>query len=548
MTERKRSRIETLAAALFFALCFLSSAYLAYRTSEYIFDSDASSELVLAELLSRQGGILSSDWFYSTELRVLNTQLVYAPLFHIFPEWRMVRFVGAVILQAILALSMLFCTRQAGVQRSVGLVCTGLLLLPLSVSYARIVLMHCYYIPHIAIGLFLTGLMLAALRGEKPARSRRWYLCGYLALSLVSGLGGLRQLMVTFLPLLVACGVLLLLWSEKKPLSLRPDCLRTRGFAYALLGSGFCAAGYFCNLKLLSKVYDFWDFSTTKLLPLRFEALEEHIQSLMSLFGYRTGVSPFSPVGLTGLAGAGLLLVCLVFSARLLRAAREEGPPYGLLLAGAQFPAALISTCPLMALSGWHETLYWIPVAALSPLLLAAVWTDAKKRGLRLRRAGLLLMTLCVCANAVVVEDYLVARHCGAEIKGSSLSYEGLNFSDIDQVRRMRPVTTFLVEQGYRYGYASFWNANICTEMTDGALRLIPLEFKGEQACYYAWLTARSEARAALLQEKVFLLLTSAESAHNRPAGLAQAQPVYDDGTYCIFDLPAGSFVPESPS
>ena len=51
MAERKRSRIETLAAALFFALCFLSSAYLAYRTSEYIFDSDASSELVLAELL-----------------------------------------------------------------------------------------------------------------------------------------------------------------------------------------------------------------------------------------------------------------------------------------------------------------------------------------------------------------------------------------------------------------------------------------------------------------------------------------------------------------
>ena len=131
--------------------------------------------------------------------------------------------------------------------------------------------------------------------------------------------------------------------------------------------------------------------------------------------------------------------------------------------------------------------------------------------------------------------------------RGTVHSYEGLNFSDIDQVRRMRPVTTFLVEQGYRYGYASFWNANICTEMTDGALRLIPLEFKGEQACYYAWLTARSEARAALLQEKVFLLLTSAESAHNRPAGLAQAQPVYDDGTYCIFDLPAGSFVPESP-
>ena len=57
----------------------------------HFINSDDASELVLANILADQHGIITRDWYYSTELRFLNTNLVNAPLFMIFHNWRLVR-------------------------------------------------------------------------------------------------------------------------------------------------------------------------------------------------------------------------------------------------------------------------------------------------------------------------------------------------------------------------------------------------------------------------------------------------------------------------
>ena len=49
-----------------------------------LLNADDSSELVLSRLLSENKEVLSGDWYYSTEIRLLNTQLVYTPFFWIF--------------------------------------------------------------------------------------------------------------------------------------------------------------------------------------------------------------------------------------------------------------------------------------------------------------------------------------------------------------------------------------------------------------------------------------------------------------------------------
>ena len=59
-------------------------------------DADMASEQLLANLLAQKGGVKSSTRYYSTELRVLNTQLVMAPLFRLFTSWHTVRVVGSV--------------------------------------------------------------------------------------------------------------------------------------------------------------------------------------------------------------------------------------------------------------------------------------------------------------------------------------------------------------------------------------------------------------------------------------------------------------------
>ena len=61
-------------------------------------DADMASEQLLANLLAQEGSVMSTSWYYSTELRVLNTQLVMAPLFRLFTSWHTVRVVGSVVL------------------------------------------------------------------------------------------------------------------------------------------------------------------------------------------------------------------------------------------------------------------------------------------------------------------------------------------------------------------------------------------------------------------------------------------------------------------
>lgn len=54
--------------------------------------------LVFAKFLAGENKFISSNWNYSTELRVIQTQLVMMPLFKIFSDWHTIRVVGSKIL------------------------------------------------------------------------------------------------------------------------------------------------------------------------------------------------------------------------------------------------------------------------------------------------------------------------------------------------------------------------------------------------------------------------------------------------------------------
>src|SRR5699024_6458265 len=49
-------------------------------------DSDMSSEMILADLLNQEGGLLSTNWWYSTELRCFCLQLFLRPGLFLFPH------------------------------------------------------------------------------------------------------------------------------------------------------------------------------------------------------------------------------------------------------------------------------------------------------------------------------------------------------------------------------------------------------------------------------------------------------------------------------
>ena len=58
-------------------------------------DSDMASDMVLADLHNQEGGVLSTQWWYSTELNVFSEQLVYRLGLALIPgDWYAARMVG----------------------------------------------------------------------------------------------------------------------------------------------------------------------------------------------------------------------------------------------------------------------------------------------------------------------------------------------------------------------------------------------------------------------------------------------------------------------
>lgn len=203
MVDNKRKTIISLAWLL---LCYCAvCVYVSTCATSYI-DADMSSELVLAKLLSEEHAVISENWYYSTELRVLNTQLVFAPLFNLFDSWQAVRAVGTALLLAIMVLCYVFMARSLNISTAGSFISAGVLLLPLSSSYTYSVLQGAFYIPHVCISFVLFGIICRTLSNNKRTL---WTAFGGV-LAFLAGLGGVRQVFVFTLPIIITAIIILI--------------------------------------------------------------------------------------------------------------------------------------------------------------------------------------------------------------------------------------------------------------------------------------------------------------------------------------------------
>ena len=164
----KQKRLGGLCAAAIFLLCALMTGFYLIAGYGAYLDSDMASELALASHLAKEGALISSTWAYSTEVRVLSTQLVFTPLMALFPyDWRLVRTLGCLILQGILAASAYFCGRALGADKKFSLLFAGLSISACSVVYAQMVTIGAYYVPHAVLTNLCVGMTARLMRMEK---------------------------------------------------------------------------------------------------------------------------------------------------------------------------------------------------------------------------------------------------------------------------------------------------------------------------------------------------------------------------------------------
>ena len=67
-------------------------------------DSDLSAEVMLADLLQKEGAVISKSWIYSTEISVFQMQWFYRLGLIFFPDnWHLARSIGLALALALYA-------------------------------------------------------------------------------------------------------------------------------------------------------------------------------------------------------------------------------------------------------------------------------------------------------------------------------------------------------------------------------------------------------------------------------------------------------------
>ena len=109
-----------------------------------------------------------------------------------------------------------------------------------------------------------------------------------------------------------------------------------------------------------------------------------------------------------------------------------------------------------------------------------------------------------------------------------------------EQIRRSTgserlAVQQALVEQGYTEGFATFWNGNVITELSNGKIEVWTIDAPGSIEELYPWLQKRTHSTEKP-KGKVFLLL-SLEELEQCPIGenVPQEDVIYSSDSYIAY-------------
>ena len=505
---------------LWMAAAYLFDLWYQLVPGKWIVDSDLASEMILSDLLNKEGTIISHNWFYSTELKVVNLQWFYRLGLLIFPnDWHLARTFGMAITLALFAAAMLFFVKCAGLGRA-GLWMVGTLLWPFGQHYLVYAIYGGYYLVYTFFYMLVLALVLRSLNADKKHCALQWVLA--CVITAVAGMNGVKQLMVFHAPLCLAAAILLVLALHscgKTDWKAALDVCRkeVRLLAASLVTAVAAAAGYFVSNAVLSRMYDFKSYNF--IVWNRDEdwfTLDRILMDFFHEFGYENGSGVFHFGGIA--AAVGLLLGCWMFFCivrLLLRLDKLERNDKLLVL----LLVAMLAVCGI-SYAYFHEYYLYFWLMNM-PVAIAVMAVEIKTEDFHILGARQLLgVGLAVCFTLCAVSTVR------QEQEHPYLAHKGLNTA-----------AEWLVDNGYTQGYSTFWNGNAMTELTSGKLEVWTLQSL-DRDDVPNWLQPKSHLTTD--PEHPFLLIDTETDGPAENAKLIQygdCTEVYNDGRYVIYDF-----------
>ena len=507
--EKKEKRI--LYLILFLEILLL--VYVTWRWGANRIDSDDSAEMMLAELLSRDGGILSRNWYYSTELRVLNTQIIMSFLFRYISDWHTVRVLGTGIHLVILTMSYLFLCGSVPENRKLRL-WAPVILLPFSYVYYDIVLFGLHYVANLCIIFVSLGLIVRDLDGIR-SYIRTAVL---ILLAFTAGLAGLRIPAIGYFPMFLA-GISVALLKKNT------------GILYRTLFAGIAsAAGWLVNSRILSKYYTFVLWNQTRLTLPQSSRIVEVLRDTLGMFSVSRPA--LSLTGIATLAGIFVFLITIVSLWRIIKERRTVSTHVLFIVFFSLWSWLTTAGIGICTTQPWANRYMIMPCIGFIVIL---------SEGIPLIRHHTLRKVLCAgCACSLLF--------CGAT--------QYRIFIGNDKFKYSRNAVNYVLNSGMRFGFGDWDVSDSLTEISDGSVHVCKLHDLKDTAIWY-WLMEKDYQKYAGDGPIFFLIATnrlnfsgdighvSGEWTEENLKWLEKGELSYEDNRYRVYTFPSLEYFQE---
>lgn len=524
----KKEKVLAAAAALILIILLALLSWDNFFASRARMNSDLASEMMLEKSLSETNHMFHSGWYYSTELRILNTLLVRAPLFKIFSDWTTVRTVGNALLFCFMLCSYLVLLKYLKVDLKFSLLTAAMLLCPFSRIWLDIMYEGAYYIPHVTITFFyLTLFLMVEKTGHEANRIKKGgILAGYLLLSVILGMSGIRYVLNIQLPILMASALLILFNQDYQEIREKPTAENfkkalkwkpTLYFLISLAGVAATMLGYFISERLLHNVFRFHSYSNNKFksfsdVPLLTQ-LSRIMEGLLELLGYSQGVKLFSLQGIRNIA---VLLLLLLFLLIFIKIVSSKTLSCEKRFTALFFISSFLISNATFVLLDSYTSRYYIPVLAAAVPAAAIYWQEEEKKLDRIFIGG-------GCIAAALIIGLLVWKEYAFDCR--------------DNKNNREDVLAYLLDNDLTFGYATFWNGNVLTELSNGEVEVAGVSTINKDSIgYHQWLTFAKYHEPGYHEGKVFILLAQSELEAFQSTELSkEGELAYQDSGYTVY-------------
>ncbi len=514
------------------AIVLLALFIVTYLYSDNVINSDISSELVLAKELLREHKIFSQNWFYSTEVRVIYTQLISMILLPFMDSWSAVRAVMNLICCILVVMSYLYMVKPLALNKKLVYLSTVLLLIPFSREYLLIVQLGNSYMPHFILCFTAMGLAFR-LFDPKPQRKNLFLFILVLA---GCGVSGIRYGLILVLPLTAAS--LVLCGSERyteQKLVFHKELLSDRRVKTALVGLLGYLAGYLVNALYFGRNYTYDKYENLYLSDFHTHGMAERIGTMTAdifrLFGYTDSAGIKSFTGIQSLVAVGFVAVLVFMLYRVYCGRKSEKENIKFIKAFVLM--SLFMNCMVFLFFDYmYEKRYFILVFAFFVPLFVIYFENHSEEFREISKA----VTVLFAAACIIL--------CSFNLRQVVVSKEN---------EEIQKAAQFLKENHADFGMATYWNGNILTELTDGQVCVVNIDEMHFMEPY-EWLMPsrylKRETWETVDSEKFFLLLNYMDTANMGLADnpfayelLAKGESVYNENGYSIFFYDRDTFI-----